>query len=75
MVLISTNPIVKSLCSVSNIPGIAIDNNCAFVIMDDKYRIIKSDPQNKVFLFNNIRGVTEKKEPVSEKYKPLTEIF
>ncbi|MFJ7685992.1 MULTISPECIES: Type 1 glutamine amidotransferase-like domain-containing protein [Peribacillus] len=64
----------KSMKS-SSIPGIAIDNNCAFVIMDDKYRIIKSDPQNKVFLFNNIRGVTEKKELVSEKYKPLTEIF
>ena len=44
------------------IPGIAIENNCAVVIKDNLYKIIKSDVNSKAYILKNHNGMIDKKE-------------
>lgn len=42
------------------LPGIAIENNCALVIHNDNYKIIKSDSDKNCYYFKNNNGTIEK---------------
>lgn len=57
------------------IPGIAVENNCAFVIKDDMYKIIKSDNRSKVYLLKNINGIVSKKELQLDQFFSVNEIL
>lgn len=57
------------------IPGVAIENNCAIVISDDMYRIVKSDNSSKAYLLKNHNGIVNKKELDKDKFTLLSEIF
>lgn len=56
-------------------PGIAIENNCAIVIKDNVYKIIKSDNNSKAYLLKNNNGVISKKELNTVDFLPLDEIL
>lgn len=58
-----------------NIPGIAIENNCAIVIKDDMYKIIKSDSNSKAYLLKNNQRKVSKKELIAEDFTSLSDIL
>lgn len=57
------------------VPGIAVENNCAFVIKDDMYKIIKSDNKSKAYLLKNINGAVSKKELQADQFFSVNEIL
>jgi len=57
------------------IPGIAIENNCAIVIKDDMYKIIKSNNSSKAYLLQNHNGKLFKRELTAENFTPLADIL
>ena len=57
------------------IPGIAIEDNCAFVIKDDLYKIIKSDSHRKAYLLKNYGGKVNKWELDAFEFSPLSTIY
>lgn len=57
------------------IPGIALENNCAFVLKDDMYKIIKSNNNSKAYLFKESYGAVNKIELNTIDFAPLSEII
>lgn len=57
------------------LPGIAIENNCAIVIKDNTYKIIKSNNEAKAYLLKNNNGILSKKELKAVQFLPLDEIL
>jgi len=57
------------------IPGIAIENNCAIVIKDDMYKIIKADSSSKAYLLKNHDGEVLKRELTSQNFTSLSDIL
>lgn len=57
-----------------NIHGIALENNCAFVIKDRMYRIIKSDFDSKAYLLKNNHGKVSKDELVVDEFTSIATI-
>ncbi len=57
------------------IPGIALENDCALVVKDGMYRIVKSDDQRKAYLLKNEGGKVSKTELVSKEFAPLSDIL
>ncbi len=60
---------------VENISGIAIEDNCAIIIKDDMYKIIKSDDNSKAYLLRNYNGIVNKKELTKLDFSPLSEVL
>lgn len=58
-----------------DIPGIALDDNCAFILKDEDYKIMKSDKNSGAYILKNQGGEVIKKELVEQKYRPLQEIL
>ncbi|MCY9545165.1 peptidase E [Paenibacillus alvei] len=56
-------------------PGIALDNNVAFVIEEDMYKIIKSDIQSRAYLIHNNNGIKNKIELNNCDFRRLSDIF
>ncbi len=52
-------------------PGIAIENNCAIVIEDNEFKIIKSDNTRSAYLLKNDSGIITKTLLSNENYLPL----
>ena len=57
------------------IPGIAIEDNCAMVIKDDTYKIVKSNGNKKAYLLKNNSGVVNKFELTAIGFSPLATIL
>lgn len=57
------------------IPGIAVENNCAFVVKDAMYKIIKSDESSKAYLFKNNGGTVNKTELTAHNFESSSAIF
>ncbi|WP_413375604.1 Type 1 glutamine amidotransferase-like domain-containing protein [Alkalihalobacillus sp. 1P02AB] len=57
------------------LPGIAIDNNCAFVQKDNKYKIIKAESASKAYLFQSSNGIVKKTELTSTEFMPINHLF
>ncbi len=57
------------------IPGIAIENNCALVIKDNDYKIIKADNNSKAYLLKNHNGIIYKEELTVGEFTPLSKII
>lgn len=57
------------------IPGIALENNCALVVKDGMYRIVKSDDQRKAYLLRNDGGTVSKTELTAKEFTPLSDIL
>ncbi|WP_309297466.1 Type 1 glutamine amidotransferase-like domain-containing protein [Inconstantimicrobium mannanitabidum] len=58
-----------------NIHGIALENNCAFVIKDNMYRIIKSDCNSKAYLLKNNAGKVSKNELIANEFSSIATIL
>lgn len=58
-----------------DLSGIAIEDNCAIVIKDNTYRIIKADNSSKAYLLRNYNGAVDKKELNTLDFLPLSEIL
>lgn len=56
-------------------PGIAIENNCAIVIKNGMYKIIKSNSSSKAYLLKNHNGKVLKKELTAENFTSLSDIL
>lgn len=57
------------------IPGIAIENNCAIAIKDEMYKIIKADSSSKAYLLKNHNGEVLKRELTSQNFTSLSDIL
>lgn len=55
--------------------GIALENNCALIIKDNMFRIIKSQNESKAYLLKNKNGMVIKKELTACDFKPINEIL
>jgi len=67
--------IFDEIMKTEELPGIAIENNCAIVIKDDMYRIIKSDNIRKAYLLKSYNGVVNKYELNNFSFSPISEIL
>ncbi|MEW8996160.1 Type 1 glutamine amidotransferase-like domain-containing protein [Clostridium sp.] len=67
--------IFDEIMKTEELPGIAIENNCAIVIKDDMYRIIKSDNIRKAYLLKSYNGVIDKYELNNFSFSPISEIL
>lgn len=63
------------MMKIEELSGIAIENNCAIVIKDAMYRIIKADNSSKAYLIKSYKGVVNKKELNTLDFLPLSEIL
>lgn len=57
------------------IPGIAIENNCAIVIKDGTYKIIKSNSKSRAYLLKNQQGKLFKRELAAQSFSSLSDIL
>ena len=57
------------------ISGIALEDNCAIVIKDDMYKIIKSNENSKAYLLKNDNGIVNKRELNAFDFSPLSDIL
>ncbi|WP_346916804.1 peptidase E [Clostridium sp.] len=67
--------VFDEIMKTEELPGIAIENNCAIVIQDDTYRIIKSDNSRKAYLLKSYKGVVDKYELNNFNFSPISEIL
>ncbi|MGH4137105.1 peptidase E [Clostridium sp.] len=60
----------------NDILGIGIDNNCALEVLDDKFRILKSDKNAKAYkIFNKNKVVITEELTNIESYEPLENFY
>jgi len=64
-----------NMMKTEKISGIAIENNCAMVIKDDMYKIIKSNNNRKAYLLKNDNGNVNKSELNTIEFSPLATIL
>ncbi|MDD3225351.1 MAG: peptidase E [Clostridium sp.] len=58
-----------------DIPGVAIENNCAIVIKDNMYKIVKFNNNSKAYLLKNHCGTMYKEEIKADEFTALSEIL
>ena len=64
-----------NIMSVTEEIGIALENNCALVIKDDTFKIIKSDEKASAYKFINSCGSVQKITLVNENFVSTDELF
>lgn len=67
--------VFDEIMKTEKLSGIAIENNCAIVIKDDTYRIIKSDNRRKAYLLKSNNGFSDKYELNTVSLSPVSEIL
>ncbi|WP_026672958.1 Type 1 glutamine amidotransferase-like domain-containing protein [Alkalihalobacterium bogoriense] len=57
------------------IPGVGIENNCAIVIKDNLYKVVKTDSDSKAYLLHNRNGMFNKTELTASEFVPIKDLF
>lgn len=57
------------------IPGIGIENNCAIVIKDNYYKVVKSHLVSKAYLLHKQNGMLNKTELTTREFVPIKDLF
>jgi len=67
---------LKEMMKRTNVVGIAAENNCALLIKNNKYKILKSNTNSKAYkLFWSGERYCIQKIPFQKDYQPLTKLF
>ena len=56
------------------VPAIAVEDNCALIVQDNKYKIMKSHMQSKVFKYINDNGNVISKELDNEEFEDIANL-